>query len=52
MSRRKDATGVEKNRAGRSAVDMEYILDASHFRLVSQGGYVRERLIDDKVTLA
>ena len=43
---------VEKNRAGRSAVDMEYMLDAMHFRLVCQGGYVRERLIDDKVTLA
>ena len=43
---------VEKNRAGRSAVDMEYLLDASHFRLVSDGGYVRDRLIDDRVTLA
>jgi replicative DNA helicase len=43
---------VEKNRAGRAAVDMEYLLDASHFRLVSDGGYVRERLIDERVTLA
>ncbi|RIK41848.1 MAG: helicase DnaB [Chloroflexi bacterium] len=43
---------VEKNRAGRTAVDMEFLLDAAHFRLVSNGGYVRERLIDEKVTLA
>lgn len=43
---------VEKNRAGPSAVEMEYQLDASHFRLLSTGRYVRERLIDEKVTLA
>lgn len=42
---------VEKNRAGRARVDMEYALDAAHFRLVSRGGYVRERLIDDRLTL-
>jgi replicative DNA helicase len=42
---------VEKNRAGRNAVDMEYMLDAAHFRMVSTGGFVRERLIDEKVTL-
>jgi hypothetical protein len=39
---------VEKNRAGRHAVDMEYVLDAAHFRIVSQGDFVRERLIDGK----
>lgn len=39
---------VEKNRAGRTAVDMEFLLDAAHFRLVSNGGYVRERLIDER----
>jgi replicative DNA helicase len=43
---------VEKNRAGRNAVDMEYALDAAHFRIVSTGSFVRERLVDEKVTLA
>jgi hypothetical protein len=43
---------VEKNRAGRARVDMEYALDAAHFRLIAKGGYVRERLIDDRLTLA
>ena len=40
---------VEKNRAGRAAMDMEYALDASHFRIVPKGDFVRERLIDEKV---
>lgn len=43
---------VEKNRAGRARVDMEFALDAAHFRLISKGGYVRDRLIDDRLTLA
>jgi replicative DNA helicase len=43
---------VEKNRAGRARVDMEYALDAAHFRLLAKGGYVRERLIDERMTLA
>jgi replicative DNA helicase len=43
---------VEKNRAGRNAVDMEYALDAAHFRIVPDGSFVRERLVDEKVTLA
>jgi len=42
---------VEKNRAGRNAVDMEYQLDAAHFRMVSKGGFVRERLVDEKVVM-
>jgi replicative DNA helicase len=42
---------VEKNRAGRNAVDMEYQLDAAHFRIVSRGDFVRDRLVDEKVTL-
>ena len=42
---------IEKNRAGRNTVDMEYTLDAAHFRIVPSGGFVRERLLDDKVTL-
>jgi replicative DNA helicase len=43
---------VEKNRAGRNAVDMEHALDAAHFRIVPHGNFVRERLVDEKVTLA
>jgi replicative DNA helicase len=42
---------VEKNRAGRNAVDMEFLLDAPHFRMVTQGDFVRERLVDEKVIL-
>lgn len=42
---------VEKNRAGVSAVDMEYALDAAHFRIVPEGNFVRERLVDEKITL-
>ncbi|MBC7241294.1 MAG: helicase DnaB [Anaerolineae bacterium] len=42
---------VEKNRAGVSAVDMEYALDAAHFRIVPTGNFVRERLVDEKVIL-
>ena len=37
---------VEKNRAGMAAVDMEFKLDAAHFRLHTMGRYVRERLVD------
>jgi len=43
---------VEKNRAGRTAVDMEYALDAVHFRMVATGDFVRERLVDERVILA
>lgn len=43
---------VEKNRAGLNAVDMEYALDAAHFRLVPTGGFVRERLVDERLVLA
>lgn len=42
---------VEKNRAGVNAIDMEYALDAAHFRLLSNGDMVRERLVDEKVVL-
>ncbi len=42
---------IEKNRAGRNAVDMEYQLDAAHFRIVTAGDFVRERLVDEKVVL-
>ncbi len=40
---------VEKNRAGRTAVDMEYAMDAAHFRMQAEGRFVRERLVDEKV---
>ena len=43
---------VEKNRAGRHAVDMEFALDASHFRILPQGDFVRERLVDGKAVLS
>lgn len=43
---------IEKNRAGRSAVDLEYQIDAAHFRIVPTGRVVRERLIDEKLVLA
>jgi replicative DNA helicase len=42
---------VEKNRAGQHGINMEYALDAAHFQLVPKGGFVRERLIDEKVIL-
>ena len=42
---------VEKNRAGRNAVDMEYELDAAHFRILASGRFVRERLVDEKLVL-
>jgi hypothetical protein len=40
---------VEKNRSGRHAIDMEFALDTPHFRIVPTGGFVRERLVDEKV---
>lgn len=42
---------VEKNRSGRSGVDLEFHLDAAHFCIEPRGDYVRDRLIDDRVTL-
>lgn len=42
---------VEKNRAGRNGVDMEFQLDPAHFRIVPKGDFVRERLVDEKVVL-
>jgi len=40
---------VEKNRAGRNALDLEFALDAAHFRLNPIGRFVRERLVDEKL---
>jgi replicative DNA helicase len=42
---------VEKNRAGRNVVDMEYLLQPAQFHLSLTGDYVRERLVDGKVIL-
>lgn len=42
---------VEKNRSGRNGVDLEFRLDASHFCMDPRGGYVHDRLIDDRLTL-
>jgi replicative DNA helicase len=42
---------LEKNRAGRNIVDMEYALQAAQFRLAPSGDFVRERLVDGKVIL-
>jgi replicative DNA helicase len=41
---------VEKNRSGRSGVDVEFLLDAAHFHIDPRGSYVRDRLIDDRLT--
>jgi replicative DNA helicase len=41
---------VEKNRAGRAFLDVEYEIDAAHFRLnIDSGRYVRDRLFDDRI---
>jgi hypothetical protein len=42
---------IEKNRSGRNSVDMEYQLDAPHFRIVPSGRVVRERLVDERLVL-
>jgi replicative DNA helicase len=41
---------IEKNRSGRNGVDIEFQLDAAHFHIDPRGGYVRDRLIDDRIT--
>jgi len=43
---------VEKNRAGRQGIDMEYEIDAPHFRIVPKGRLVRERLVDGRLVLS
>ena len=42
---------VEKNRAGASASDLEFPLDAAHFYIVPEGNYVRDRLVDERIVL-
>jgi replicative DNA helicase len=41
---------IEKNRSGRNGVDVEFGLDAAHFHIDPRGSYVRDRLIDDRIT--
>lgn len=40
---------VEKNRAGRAMMDMEFELNAQHFAFNPRGQRVQQQLIDDKV---
>lgn len=40
---------IEKNRGGPAMVDLEFAIDPSHFRFSTQGGYVREQLIDQRI---
>jgi len=42
---------IEKNRSGAGAVDLEYALEAAHFRLIAEGRHVRDRLVDERVVL-
>lgn len=41
---------IEKNRSGESGLDMEFQKDWAHARFVSPGGWVAERLVDERVT--
>ena len=40
---------MEKNRAGRSAVDMEHAFQPAQFRFEPMGDFVRERLVDERL---
>jgi replicative DNA helicase len=40
---------VEKNRGGPAMIDLEFAIDPMHFRFATQGGYVREQLIDQRI---
>lgn len=40
---------IEKNRGGPTLVDMEFQKDFAHFRFDPEGGFVSERLADDRV---
>lgn len=40
---------VEKNRAGRAMMDIEFELDAQHFAFNPRGQKVQQQLIDDKI---
>jgi replicative DNA helicase len=41
---------IEKNRGGPAPVDVEFRKDFLHYRFESQGRYVVERLVDDRLT--
>ncbi|NNF11359.1 MAG: helicase DnaB, partial [Acidimicrobiia bacterium] len=38
---------IEKNRRGKSGVELEFVKDFVHFRFDTKGGFVEEQLIDD-----
>ena len=40
---------VEKNRGGPSLVDLEFRKDYTHYRLDPEGGYVSEKLVDERL---
>lgn len=40
---------IEKNRSGPNLVDVEFRTDFAHFRFDPRGGYVAERLVDERV---
>lgn len=42
---------VEKNRGGPALVDLEFRKNFTHYRFGSQGAYVRERLVDERLNV-
>ena len=40
---------IEKNRAGRAMIDVEFQLKAQHFCFVPKGSLVEQKLIDEKI---
>jgi replicative DNA helicase len=42
---------IEKNRAGRAMIDVEFQLKAQHFCFVPKGNLVEQKLIDEKIIL-
>ena len=40
---------IEKNRSGPAMVDLEFRKDFMHYRFVPTGGYLMERLVDDRL---
>lgn len=45
--KRKVILTMEKNRRGKSGVELEFVKDFVHFRFDTNGGFVEEQLIDD-----
>ncbi|HUH07003.1 MAG TPA: DnaB-like helicase C-terminal domain-containing protein [Egibacteraceae bacterium] len=40
---------IEKNRSGQAGIDMEFRKDFAHYRFDPRGGYVAERLVDERL---